>query len=129
MRSLLTAAVLLPTSALAEGAVQTFDCLVEAVCDEAGSCVPPGEAPVQDTIFRMEPVSTGPQGEGTYRISYGDVSAEMTNVTGLGPLLWSEGNGDRQVILFTGETSLLWQSLDEASARSTVAFLACEVTR
>lgn len=130
MRSLnLTMFVMLPVPALSEGAVQTFHCTITATCDGAGACAPPGDAAEPGITFRIEPVDVGPQGEGDYRISYSDLSAPMTNVTGLGPLLWSEGDGDRHAILFTGETSLLWQSFDPASARSVVSFLSCEVTQ
>lgn len=129
MRALWLMLMLAPAPAFSEGAVQTFDCVTSALCDEDGACAPLGDTLVHPVTFRVEPVSVGPEGAGEYRINYLDISASMTNVTGRGPLLWSEGNGDRQVVLFTSETNLLWQSFDSASARSVVSFLTCEMTR
>ena len=122
-------AFLLAAPAFAEGAVQVFDCDTKAICDEVGRCAPLGEALTHRMEFRIEPVSVGPQGEGDYRITYNDVSVPMRNVTGLGPLLWSEGHDDVQSILLTGESSLLWHSLDGTTGRSVISFFTCKVTQ
>ena len=120
---------IIPAPALSEGAVQTFDCVTTAVCDEDGACAPSDDALGQPVTIRLEPVAIGPFGEGDYRISYSDMSAPMKNVTGLGPLLWSEGGSDSQTILITSETTLLWQRFDFPTGRSVVSFLTCGVTQ
>lgn len=118
----IAALALLPTAPWAEGAVLTLACRATSVCQQGGQCAPANT----DVIFVISPVSADADGMGDYSISYGFGEFAMKNVTGVGPMLWSEGNSDAQVLLVTSETTLLWQRFNAADVTSELTFLTCE---
>ena len=114
---------LAPTLSWAEG-ILTFACNATASCTPDGQC----DARDRQVDFVTKPVNIGPSGEGTYTITYDGATFAMRNIDGPGPLLWSEGRGDAQVLLLTSEKTLLWQHQDSATGASDLTFLTCEVT-
>ncbi len=114
-----------PMPSLAEGARMTFACHAIAVCSADGLCAN-SDGQVE---FVTKPVNIGPSGEGTYTITYDGATFAMRNIDGTGPLLWSEGRGDAQVLLLTSQTTLLWQNQDSATGASELTFLTCEITQ
>jgi hypothetical protein len=125
MRSFLLALSLLPTQLCAEGAVQSWACSLNTLCGSDGYCFETN----QSVIFTISPVDIRPDGSGEYMMSRGGDTYPMRNVTGLGPFLWSEGEGDREVLLLTGETTVLWQRFKAGTNNSDIGFLSCETTQ
>lgn len=113
------------TPAAAEGARQVFDCRATLECDGKGECQPSDGA----VSFVLAPVSVAADGSGTFTLSADGIDAEAEAAGSLGPFLWSDAEGRPQALLVTGESSLLWHSLDPGSGVSAVRFLSCEVTQ
>ena len=108
---------------MAEGAVRVLNCQVVNTCDANGSC----GAGLRNVSFRLDPVSVGSQGEGSYVISYDDVSADMFMQSFEGPIIWSEGRDDVQTLMVSGQTTLLWIHTQGSDPQSlAVEFLDCE---
>jgi hypothetical protein len=124
MRWILMAA-LLPTPLFAEGATQSMICGLDTLCASFGRCFEHNSS----AIFVIEPVSVDADGAGDYTINRGDDTFPMRNVTGTGPMIWSEAPGDREVILLTGENTILWQRFKGETNTSEIAFLTCEISR
>ena len=122
---ILSLALLAPMTAQAEGAVLTFDCTATITCRQDGQCSHDTTA----VTFVIRPVSADADGAGDYMINHGTDEFEMQNVTGFGPLVWSEGGDNAQVLLLTSATTLLWQQFDAINATSTMTFLTCEITQ
>lgn len=112
-----------PLPARAEGAVQSLACLSNTVCTASGACVPDGS----DFTFTITPVALEDNGVAVSMISYGDQSFEVRQNGPLAPFEWSEGDTDRQTLLPSGPTDLVWHQFtfgEGVSAR--ILFLTCE---
>jgi hypothetical protein len=123
------ALMLLGSPALAEGARQTYQCRATLSCDDRGACEPSASL----VTFAFEPLSTGPDGSGDYRVLHDDVAAPATFSAPALEYLWSDGSGDPQRLMVVGQDDdgsarLVWHSLDLTGQRSTLLFLSCEVT-
>jgi len=121
---LMACCVLVPGIAAAEGAVKNLACTLERVCDAAGAC----EDASGELGFRMAPISLAPGGAGSYKISYGDVEADMQAGSELGPFYWNVG-AERHALLISSETRWLWHTLTvEPAPAATIRFLVCSLT-
>ena len=125
--SALTAASAIPASAKTETSSQ-MTCHIATICSATGDCHPASE----DVTFKLTEKEVGRHGEGSYDLSYGEITTEAQNVTMLGPWIWSEGQDDMQVLsaLGVGEDigPMVWTAFPygaEAPA-GTVKFLNCE---
>jgi len=115
---------LMPGIAAAEGAIKNLACTLERVCDAAGGC----EDASGEHSFRMAPISLAPDGAGSYKISYGDVEADMQAGSELGPFYWNVG-AQRHALLISSETRWLWHTLTvEPAPAATIRFLVCSLT-
>lgn len=113
------------TSAHAEGAGMVFTCQELTSCGPDGACT---ATPAAAVTFTLAPLTVGPEGEGIYKISYGNAEAEAQAMTGIGPFMWRFGTREH-TLLFSSETNMLWHALDLDTGRAEVFFLACEVSR
>jgi hypothetical protein len=112
-----------PLQALAEGAVQSLSCLSNTVCTASGACVPDGS----EFTFTITPVALEDDGVAVSMLSYGEQSFEVHQNGPLAPFVWSEGDADRQTLLPSGPTDLVWHQFtfgEGVSAR--ILFLTCE---
>lgn len=132
MRAALLALAASPaaSSALAEGARQTYDCRATQICDGAGACAPTDEA----VTFTLDPVELGRHGEGTFTIRYAGVEAEAVAAFLPFDVSWAEGRDDLQRLLLGGESAdgqglLLWHASRLVAGTSTLRFLTCDVTQ
>lgn len=114
--------IFLPDSqAFAEGAVRTFHCTLERVCDTAGVCV----ATEGDMEFRLEPQQLDDNGAGSYRLAYEDNNVAMQAYSDAGPFTWRIGSVQHS-LLVNAENRLLWHSLSlEAPLQSRSHYLEC----
>ena len=96
----------LPIIVAAEGAVRTFNCTLDRVCDAAGQCEPESG----DVTFRMEPQQLDANGAGTYQLSYDDNSVAMQASSDAGPFIWSLDN-QQHTLLINSATRMLWHRL------------------
>ncbi len=113
------------SSALAEGARETYDCVSTQRCDGAGLCEPADEA----ITFVVAPLSQDAQGGGTLTLSYGDETAQATRLSDIAPIVWSSGPGDVQSLMITGSAMFVWYWLDLNYGNSELTFLTCKVSR
>lgn len=112
-----------PLQALAEGAVQSLSCLSNTVCTASGACVPDRS----EFTFTITPVALEDDGVAVSMLSYGEQSFEVHQNGPLAPFAWSEGDADRQTLLPSGPTDLVWHQFtfgEGVSAR--ILFLTCE---
>ena len=112
-----------PVQALAEGAVQSLTCTTNSVCTSSGVCVDDGT----EMTFILTPVTLEEDGVAISMISYGDQTFEVRQNGPLAPFEWSEGDTDRQTLLPSGPSDLVWHQFtfgDSVSAR--ILFLTCE---
>ena len=119
-RVLALATVVAPAHAHAEGGAVELRCSVTFTCTEKAVC----DHVAVRQIFRLEPVRVGPAGDGTFRISHDGISAEATNVTPTGPLIWTEPGNGQQILSSLGPATMLWQRRD--AAKASVLFLDCD---
>ena len=105
--------------ASAEGAKQVLFCQASQICTDAGACQPSSA----QITFTLTPLKAG----GLYQIEYNNIKSEMQNVTGAGPFVWVEGNGNTQTLLAAGDKSVLWHRMNAGlPPTSTIQFLTCE---
>ena len=117
-------AMLAPGSVLAEGAARDVDCKVARSCDAAGDCTMSDD----HIRFRLEPENVGPDGIGTYIMSYGEISVGASKVAPPGPILWRESGEDLQSLIRDGPTGMIWHRFTPGEKPSLkVIFLTCEV--
>jgi len=111
----------LSSTSLAEGAVRTFECNIERVCDAAGQC----EAVEGEITFRLEPQQLDNNGAGSYQLSYEGSAVDMQAISDAGPFTWMV-ESVRHTLLVSAETRLLWHSLSlSAPLQSRSQFLEC----
>ncbi|WP_407493277.1 hypothetical protein [Pseudooceanicola sp. MF1-13] len=127
MRILSILLMLLPFSALAEGARMVMDCQVTSRCDVDGTCVA-ADVPVQ---FELAPVSIDADGAGTYSVTAMEETYEATAPSRAGPFVWDEGNGARYTLTLTSEDTAigLMQDIknDTYAVDSKLIFMNCMV--
>ncbi len=111
----------LPSLALAEGAVRTLDCQVRQVCDAEGAC-----NKVSDTVqFRMAPQKLQEDGSGKYEISYAQEKAGMDALSYAGPFYW-ETKSEHDTLLASSETRFVWHRLVlDPTPAAKIIFLDC----
>jgi len=109
------------STTFAEGAIRTFDCTIERVCDAAGQC----EAVEGEITFRLEPQQLDNNGAGSYQLSYEGSAVDMQAISDAGPFTWMV-ESVRHTLLVSAETRLLWHSLSlSAPLQSRSQFLEC----
>jgi hypothetical protein len=123
--SLISIACLLASAAFAEGAVRTFECTIEKVCDASGQC----ETAEGEITFRLQPQQLDNNGAGSYRLAYEDTTVDMQAISDAGPFTWMT-DAVRHTLLVTAETRLLWHSLSLAAPlQSRSQFLECTLAQ
>ena len=123
VRSLLLLAALVGP-AHAEGGRIVMDCAIVERCAGDGACVPDGGR----AAFELAPLAVGPDGAGRFGIRHDGISAEARNLTGEGPLVWTEGQGVTQMLTATGKATVRWQSRS-ADGTTVVRLLDCGAGR
>ena len=115
--------LLVPCIGLAEGAVRRLECTVQTTCDARGRCA----AAAGEISFRLEPIRISEGGAGSYRIVYGDRSADMQAQSELGPYYWTI-DSRRHALIISSESQWLWHELETSpSPVATIRFLTCSL--
>ena len=100
---------------------ERYTCETSRVCDGAGACREASGA----TVFELDPRNVNKHGEGTYTLRYDDLRVEAYSLTAIGPVVWSAGQNDLQLLSLTGEDTALWQASDVNTGRSVIKFMRC----
>ena len=106
----------------AEGAVNVITCDTATSCDAAGGCAQASGG----ITFHIAPINVGPDGAGTFTISYDETSTQMSSIGDKGPFLWAQGASDAQSLIVTGSHSLVWVRNDQLSNTAETLFLTCK---
>ena len=121
--SLNLAAYLIAFGASAEIDTHILNCVAQKTCDHDGNCS------VSDRIitFHFTPIEVGRHGEGSYELSYDEVTSEARYLSGLGPIFWGVGQIEMNSLSFTANERALWLTTQIGEPPSSdILFLECE---